>query len=164
MGGEIRMKGEERQVKRKVVYVDMDGVLVDFDSAFPKLPDPILAEYQGREDEIPGIFSLMDPVPGAIESFVALAERFDVYVLSTSPWKNPSAWSDKLLWIKKHLGNHAHKRLIITHHKDLNLGDYLIDDRLKHGVDRFVGEHIHFSSERFPDWESVLDYLLEPEL
>ena len=148
-------------MKRKIVYVDMDGVLVDFDSAFPKLPGSILIEYQGREDEIPGIFSLMDPLPGAIESFVALAKRFDVYVLSTSPWGNPSAWSDKLLWIKKHLGNHAYKRLIMTHHKDLNVGDYLIDDRTKHGVDHFVGEHIHFSSARFPDWNAVLSYLFE---
>jgi len=32
---------------------------------------------------------------------------------------------------KKYLGESAHKRLILTHHKNLNHGDYLIDDRKK---------------------------------
>jgi len=86
---------------KKIVYVDMDNVLADFPSAFPKLPKSTLDEYRDREDEIPGIFSLMKPVPGAVDAFMELAEQFDVYVLSTSPWGNPSAWSEKLLWVKK---------------------------------------------------------------
>jgi 5'(3')-deoxyribonucleotidase len=147
-------------MKRKIVYVDMDGVLVDFDSGLSKIPDDVLTAYRGKEDDIPGIFSLMDALPGAIEAFIVLAERFDTYILSTSPWGNPSAWKDKLLWVKQHLGEHAYKRLILTHHKDLLVGDYLIDDRTRHGADRFGGEHIHFSSERFPDWKAVLQYLL----
>ncbi len=61
--------------------------------------------------------------------------------------------------MKKHLEPAAHKRLIITHHKNLNKGDLLIDDRIKHGVDLFRGEHIHFGSAQFPDWTSVMAYL-----
>ena len=117
------------------------------------------AEYEGREDEIPGIFALMDPMPGAVDAFQELTQLFDVYVLSTAPWKNPSAWSDKLLWVKRHLGAAAYKRLILTHHKDLNRGDFLIDDRTKNGADRFVGEFIEFGSAKFPDWPSVMEYL-----
>ncbi len=30
--------------------------------------------------------------------------------------ENPSAWSDKLLWVKRHLGPSAHQRLILSHH------------------------------------------------
>jgi 5'(3')-deoxyribonucleotidase len=116
--------------------------------------------FEGRLDEVPGIFALMPPVRGAVPAFEALAGRFDTYVLSTAPWENPSAWSDKLLWVKRHLGAAARKRLILTHHKELNLGDFLIDDRTKNGVERFRGEHIHFGTERFPDWETVLAYLL----
>jgi hypothetical protein len=56
--------------------------------------DDILTEYRGREDDIPGTFSLMDDLPGAIESFTVLAERFDTYILSISPWGHPSAWQD----------------------------------------------------------------------
>ena len=73
---------------------------------------------------------------------------------------NSSAWSDKNEWVRKHLGEVAHKRLILSHHKNLNMGDYLIDDRTANGADRFQGEHIHFGIEKFPNWEVVCNYLL----
>ena len=148
---------------KKIVYVDMDNVLVDFQSAFPKLSKKVLNEYENNKDDIPGIFALMEPMPSAIESFIELTKHFETYVLSTAPWNNSSAWSDKLLWVKKYLGEHALKRLILTHHKNLNMGDYLIDDRLKRGADSFAGEHIHFGTEKFPDWASVMKYLRSKE-
>ncbi len=144
---------------KKIVYVDMDNVLVDFPSAIPRIAEETATEYRDRLDDVPGIFSLMDPMPGAIDAFGELANRFDTFILSTAPWENPSAWSDKLAWIKKHLGAAAYKRLILTHHKNLNAGHFLIDDRTKNGADRFRGEHIHFGSRRFPDWQTVLAYL-----
>jgi len=147
----------------KIVYVDMDNVLVDFQSAFPKLPKKVLDEYENDKDDIPGIFALMDPMPSAIESFIELTKYFETYVLSTAPWNNPSAWSDKLLWTKKYLGVYAIKRLILTHHKNLNTGDYLIDDRTKRGADSFPGEHIHFGTKKFPNWPVVMKYLRSKE-
>ena len=144
---------------KKILYLDMDNVLVDFTSAVPHVPQPVLDEYDGHWDDIPGIFSLMQPMPGALVAFQELSSLFDVYILSTAPWDNPSAWSDKLCWVKAHLGEAARKRLILTHHKQLNAGDFLIDDRVKHGVDRFEGEAIEFGSERFPDWPAVTAYL-----
>lgn len=144
---------------KKILYVDMDNVLVDFPSAFPKVAPDLLAKYEDDKDEIPGIFSLMDPLPMAIESFEQLSRIYDTYILSTSPWGNPSAWQDKLLWVKKYLGESAHKRLILSHHKNLNRGDYLIDDRTKNGADKFQGEHIHFGTNDFPDWPAVVRYL-----
>ncbi len=142
-----------------ILYVDMDDVLVDFRSALDHIPNELLTEHGGHEDEIPGIFALMDPMPGALEAFDELARLFDTYVLSTAPWNNPSAWSDKLLWVKRHLRDAGYKRLILTHHKDLNVGDFLIDDSLAKGAERFRGELIRFGTERFPDWESVMAYL-----
>jgi 5'-nucleotidase len=133
----------------------------DFPSAFSKISQDILTEFDGRLDEVPGIFSMMSPIAGAIDAYKNLSELFDTYILSTSPWENPSAWSDKLIWVKTHLGAHAHKRLILSHHKNLNRGDFLVDDRLNNGVDQFQGEHIHFGTSRFPDWRSVVEYLME---
>ena len=43
--------------KRKLFF-DMDGVLVDFQSGIDKLSDETKKEYEGRLDEVPGIFSL----------------------------------------------------------------------------------------------------------
>ena len=49
--------------------------------------------------------------------------------------------------------------LILSNDKSLFRGKALIDDRTKYGVTEFEGEHIHFKTERFPNWESVLEYL-----
>ena len=146
---------------KKILYIDMDNVLVDFKSALPKISKDKLTFYEGRLDEVAGIFSKMEPISGAIDAFIQLSELFDTYILSTSPWENPSAWSDKLNWVKRHLGQHAYKRLILTHHKNLNNGHFLVDDRLKNGADKFQGEHIHFGTEKFPSWRSVIDYLIK---
>ena len=148
-------------LEKKILYFDMDNVLVDFKSGIDREDVQILKEYEGRLDEIPGIFSLMDPLPGALEAFETLSKVYDVYILSTAPWLNPSAWSDKVLWVQKYLGEAAYKRLILSHHKDLNKGDYLIDDRRKNGAAEFEGELIEFGSERFPDWNSVVNYLMD---
>ncbi len=145
---------------KKILYVDMDNVLVDFPSGISKISKQLQTEYEDRLDEVPDIFSLMDPLKGAIDSYKKLSQKFDTYILSTAPWKNSSAWSDKNEWVKKYLGDVAYKRLILSHHKNLNYGDYLIDDRLANGANLFEGEHIHFGSDKFPDWGSVCSYLL----
>ena len=144
----------------KKLFFDMDGVLVDFQSGIDKLSDETKQEYEGRLDEVPGIFSLMDPMPGAIEAVHELSKHYDVYILSTAPWKNPSAWGDKINWITKHFGDKFKKRVILTHCKHLVNGDYLVDDRAKNGASEFPGEWVQFGSERFPDWEEVTCYLI----
>ncbi len=140
----------------------MDGVLVDFDTAIDRLDVEIVHNYEGRLAEIPGIFSLIEPIPDAIESFRILTDRFDTYILATSNWENHAAVNDRLQWIKKYLGESVCQRLILTHYKNLNIGDYLIDAETNNEVDRFIGEHIHFGSEKFPDWRSIIKYLLTP--
>lgn len=150
-----RDKGMERKMR---VFVDMDNVLVDFESGLAQVSEEVRLEYEGRLDEIPGLFGLMKPLPGAIDAMHELQKHYDLFILSTAPWKNPSAWSDKVTWVTKYLDDVFHKRMVITHRKDLCLGDYLIDDRGKNGTSEFTGEWIEFGSEQFPDWNSVLEY------
>ena len=151
---------EKSVTRKKRLYFDMDGVLVDFESALAKQDEQTLKEYEGRYDEIPGLFGQMLPMYGAIEAVHRLNEYYDCYILSTAPWKNPSAWSDKVLWVTRYLDDVFHKRMVITHCKNLCKGDILIDDRGKNGTSEFEGEWIQFGSDRFPNWKSVLDYLL----
>lgn len=144
---------------QKRIYVDMDNVLVDFQSGIDLLDDATRSAFENRLDEVPGIFAQMKPMPGAIEAMHELHKHFDLYILSTAPWNNPSAWSDKLKWVTTHLDNIFHKRLIITHCKNLCKGEYLIDDRGKNGASEFEGEWIQFGSQQFPDWQSIINYL-----
>lgn len=145
-------------MEKKIIYVDMDNVLVDFQSGIDSMEPGIIDEFKGRLDEVPHIFGKMKPLHGAVESYRKLAEVHDVYILSTAPWNNPTAWSEKLDWVKRYLGDVAYKRLILTHHKELNKGDYLIDDRKKNGAGDFEGKLIQFGSPDFPDWNSVVKY------
>ncbi|MDR2385590.1 MAG: HD domain-containing protein [Tannerella sp.] len=151
-------------IKKKILYFDMDNVLVDFQSGIDRLSEDTKREYEGYLDEVSGIFSLMKPASGAVEAVKLLSQHFDCYILSTAPWKNLSAWTDKAEWVHKYFGSEKdgvfYKRLIISHHKNLNKGDYLIDDRTKNGAGEFHGELILFGSERFPDWKAVIRYLI----
>jgi 5'(3')-deoxyribonucleotidase len=144
---------------KKTLYIDMDNVLVDFSSGMDACDPALLKQYEGHPDEIPGIFGLMQPMPGAVEAYRELSEIFDTYIASTAPWNNVQAWTEKRIWVEAYLGEPAQKRLILTHHKNLLRGDFIVDDRTRRGVDRFEGEHVHFGTERFPNWATVLEYL-----
>lgn len=170
---------EERDRRfRPILYFDMDNVLVDFRSGLDKVSPEIKAQYEDdgtgkpHYDDIPGLFSLMEPMPGAIEAIKALAasSRYDLYILSTAPWGNPSAWSDKVEWVKKHLDSNRpdgvfYKRLILTHHKNLCIQPraWLIDDRKAHGSEHFEHHWIPFGSDKFPDWDAVVNFFLNCE-
>ena len=145
---------------KKILYIDMDNVLVNFQSGLDKIDLQTQSKFDDKNDEIPGIFSLMEPVEGAIEAFEKLSALYDKYKLSTAPWEDPSAWTDKLLWVKKYLGENARKQLILSHHKNLIHGDFLINDRPNKGAKDFQGDWLEFGSgKKFPDWNSVLTYL-----
>lgn len=151
---------------KKILYIDMDNTLVDFRSRLAGIAEELQLAYATNADEIPGLFALMPPMPGAIEAFRTLSEAFDIYILSTAPWNNPSAWQHKVEWVHLHLGKEegspAYKRLILSHHKNLNIGDFLVDDRPLHrGVDKFAGEVVVFGEEPHKDWPAVTKYLLE---
>jgi len=47
----------------QILYVDMDNVLVDFPSGIARVSTELQCEYDNRLDEVPGIFSLMQPMP-----------------------------------------------------------------------------------------------------
>lgn len=67
------------------------------------------------------------------------------------------------MWVTRYLNDVFHKRMVITHCKNLCKGDVLIDDRGKNDTSEFEGEWIQFGSKSFPDWDTVLTYLIPKE-
>lgn len=150
-------------MNKKILMIDMDGVTFDFDSAFKLVAKTTW--INGQEKKVPiGFFENLEPIENAIECIIFLFKYFNIYFLSTPQWSNPYSWMEKRISLEKHFGELAFKRLILSHDKGLIKGDFLIDDKIQefnNGIHEFEGEHIHFGTEKFPDWESVRRYLME---
>jgi 5'(3')-deoxyribonucleotidase len=153
------------------LFIDMDGVLCDFIKKATELLGDHIApegtpERKMQLDEcqsIPHFYRELEPMPGAIEAFHKLSEHYDIYLLSAPSWDNVDSYTDKRIWVQKHLGEKIYKKLILSHNKGFFIGKALIDDRTKYDVLKFRGEHVHFGTPKFPNWDSVLDYLLPKE-
>lgn len=160
-------------MKKKILYIDLDGVIADFDKAIEAISPGInspesYADIDARAQRVteicmayPEIFQELEPIEGAVEIIKELFNDFDVYFLSAPMWHVPLSFAGKRIWIEDHFGEMAKRKLILTHRKDLAMGDILIDDRLVNGAKDFKGEFIHFRSERFPDWATTVKYLHE---
>jgi 5'-nucleotidase len=160
-------------IKKKIVYIDMDGVIVDFGKAikdwFEKHPH-LEERYKTHPDHIQGLFRIAPPIKGAIEAIKKLNDsgKYELFIATSAPWGNPQSLTDKRFWLEDYFDNIFHKRMFTTHRKDLLMGDYLIDDRLKNGAGEFKGKLLRFgydwennnSPNEYPDWDSILDYLL----
>jgi len=150
---------------RELIFIDMDGVLADAEAKMEhwsqRLGITMKELFNKKLYHMPGFYADLPPIPGAVEAFEKLSQKYEVYILTAPSWENPSCYTDKRLWVDKYLGKSAYKRLIISNDKSLFSGKALIDDRTKYGVTKFKGEHIHFGSETFPDWDFVLKYLIQ---
>lgn len=163
----------KKVLKKKIVYIDMDGVIVDFGKAikdwFEKHPH-LEERYKTHPDHIQGLFRIAPPIKGAIDAVKKLHDsgKYDLFIATSAPWGNPQSLTDKRFWLEDYFDNIFHKKLFTTHRKDLLMGDYLIDDRLKNGAGEFKGKLLRFgydwennnSPNEYPDWDSILDYLL----
>ena len=147
---------------RKLLYIDLDGVVADFVSAMNVHPLRHEPPFHEDPDTIPGLFRNLKPIKDAIKSVNKLLslDKYEVYFLSTAPWGNTSAWTDKRIWLEEQFGEKINRKLILTHRKDLVKGDILIDDRPNNGAKDFEGEWIHFDSDTYPNWGIILNYLL----
>ena len=149
----------------------MDGVIADFTGGILKLNSLLTMtpeNYDLEEDEVnnivlntPLFFQTLPPLGNGIDAVKELMEYYDVHFCSTPMDSVLHSYSGKKQWLNDHFGDKAHKKLILTHRKDWVIGDYLIDDRTKNGAGEFTGEHIHFGTDKFPNWEVVLKYLIK---
>ena len=99
-----------------------------------------------------------EPMPTAVKAFQKLASVYDTYILASAPYSEPDAWGAQVRWVEKWLGVAAYNRLILSNHKNLSYGDYLIDAHLSHGTDEFMGTHLRFGEDPYKTWEDVMTF------
>lgn len=153
------------------MYLDIDGVLANFDQAMEALCPGINSAEQRKDEEAhkqkllalcqcnPTVFEELEPMEGALEAVDELFPLYDIYFLSSPMWFLPASFVGKRIWLENQFGEKAVRRLTLTHRKDLCLGDYLVDDRTINGAAKFKGRFIHFGSAEFPDWKTTLPFL-----
>lgn len=144
---------------KPILYVDMDDTLCKYTSTL--LPQ-ITQELKFPQGQL-GFYRNLEPIKNAIESVNALINSnvYDVYILTAPSVINTHSYSEKRVWIEKYFGYEFCHKLIISPNKGLLKGDYLIDDCSSgKGQESFQGELILFGSDKYPTWDSVMDYLL----
>jgi len=145
---------------KKIIYVDMDNTLCNYTATY----NAYKSNYPEIEypQSIKGFFRAIEPIEGATDTYqwLSIHNGFDVYILTAPSVMNPHCYSEKRLWVEDHLGFDAVRKLIISPHKGLNKGDFLIDDQINgRGQELFEGKMVQFGSRDFPDWCSVKYYL-----
>jgi hypothetical protein len=141
-------------MNKLIIHLDMDGVLANFEKAMTEHPKH---GTKGWKPDGALDFSKFEPMPGsieAVEQIIALGH--DVYVASTAPWNNPSAWGQKRNWIAEHFPA-LKRKVTLTHHKNLLIGDILIDDTTYRGQKDFNGTFIHFKPNLGVDWKFCVE-------
>ena len=98
-------------------------------------------------------------MPGAKEALMQLNKDFDIFIASTPPWSRPECWGHKREWIEEHFP-WLKRKIILTHRKDLLIGDILVDDSRWRGQPDFKGTWLWFgSNQRCLDWPSTLELI-----
>ena len=145
---------------KKIIYIDIDDTLADFKGAVEKakLVNPAMPFPQAEY----GFYSNLIPLNGAIEAvkWFVNSDTFIPYLLTAPSVMNPMSYTEKRIWVEKHLGMNMVQRLIICSDKSLLKGTYLIDDKIEgHGQDEFEGTVLQYGSEMFPNWGDIKEML-----
>ena len=151
------------------VFVDMDGVLADFDTGYAILFGP----HGGKEADnvdwqkvraTPGFYASLPPMPDFDVLWRAL-EPYRPIILTGVPSSVPEASENKRAWAVRHIGPDV--RMICCRSRDKCLhgkpGDVLIDDWEKHKqrwIDMGGYWITHFTAVQ--SIRTLQEYLLKP--
>ena len=157
------------KMNKPKLFLDMDNVLVDTLLILNAID--MGGETVAKPDQIPGIFRDLPPVPGALDAVNKLRDYYELYILSTAPWQNASAWQDKLIWLQHHFGDDEkspfYKRVILANDKSLSRTPeaILVDDRPYHGASgwddaKMDSQWVQYGYEPKMTWQTGLVELL----
>jgi len=139
-------------MNKKIIYVDMDGVISNFDKAAKE------GGWTHRPD-LKVDFRNLELIPGAKDALLKLNQDFDIFIATTPPWSRPDVWGEKREWIGEHFP-WLKRKMVLTHRKDLLIGDILIDDSRWRGQPDFQGDWLWFgTAQKVLDWPSTLELI-----
>ena len=140
------------------IYIDMDGVISNFEKEAEKEAIKRGVSKLSRPDLFVDYRNL-DIIPGAVEAVYKLNQDFDVFIATTPPWDRPEVWGQKREWIGDYFP-YLKKKMILTHRKDLLIGDILIDDSRFRGQSDFQGEWYWFNKNwNNRNWKACLEWI-----
>lgn len=127
----------------KIALFDMDGTLCDYEGAIKrdydltKSPcDPPYSHDNKKYHYLKKRIDYIRRTPGwwlSLEKFqlgwdileISKKLGFETHILTQGPLGSPNAWSEKLQWIQKYIGD---VDITVTRNKGLVYGTFLVDD------------------------------------
>jgi 5'-nucleotidase len=144
---------EQHLSKAKLILVDQDGVLANFESGFyaawqaaghphPALPLEQRRSFYVRDDypaalraeveaiyTAPGFYRDLPAISGAVEALTTLLEQgHDVRICTSPLTQYRHCVPEKYEWVERHLGAEFVTRMIVSKDKTIVHGDLLVDD------------------------------------
>lgn len=148
---------DEKIMRKYTILCDLDDTIF----AYSKAKSEALTKYpeQAYPQSQYGFFRNLEFLPGAELAIRMLMSHPEIdFWFATAPSvKNPLSYMEKRLCIEDHFGIEMCERLIICSDKSMLKGSILIDNCASgNGQDMFDEEFIHFGSEKYPDWPTVI--------
>ena len=137
----------------KRIFIDMDGVLADFEGG--RTSDKKRRNPPEMYSE--GFFENLEPIPGALEAMQELHQsgKYDLWIATKPVATSPRSYTEKVNWIAKNLP-YMLKKVVLTQDKSFLEGNVLIDDNF---VEGFGGIQVKFETDAEDEWKSILDLL-----
>ena len=141
-------------IRKNRVFLDMDGVIADFDGHFNN------SNFSSKKEAAltPGFYRSL-PVLGDCHEYVELLyNRYDLYIATAPKWLNHDCYKEKIEWVKEHFPYlYDEKRILIVPNKGLLSGFAIIDDHPEwNNCEDFDGEVIKFEG----NWDDVFHHLI----
>lgn len=141
----------------KTIYVDMDGVIADFDAKMEE------TGMTGKALKmVKGIYLTLSPIKGFIEALNELELMgYNIHIATKIPDDNPYAATEKLLWLEDHFPDILPNVTITPDKGQLGtVDDFLIDDRIhKAQIHKFQGTVLHFGCNgEYKNWNDIITY------